>query len=71
MTTLPLLSLVALPFLGSLLAAFNEHLTMHGAMAALRATYACMGAVTLASTLIFWQLVEPPRRYGKVDMPAE
>lgn len=56
---------------GSLLAAFNEHLTLHGAMAAMRATFVCMGAVTLASTLIFWQLVEPPRKHAKVDMPAE
>jgi len=41
---------------GSLLAAFGEHLSGHGATAALHATFLCVGAITLSSTLVFWQL---------------
>lgn len=42
---------------GSLLAAFDAHLGgNHGATAALHATFICVGAITLTSTLIFWQL---------------
>ena len=39
---------------GSLLATFNDHLgDSHGATAALHATFVCVGAITLTSTLIF------------------
>ena len=41
---------------GSLLAAFGDHLSGHGATAALHATFLCVGAITLSSTLVFWQL---------------
>lgn len=42
---------------GSLLAAFDAHLGgIHGALSALHATFLCVGAITLTSTLIFWQL---------------
>lgn len=43
---------------GSLLSAFGTHLTGHGASAALHATFVCVGAITLSSTLVFWQLPE-------------
>ena len=43
---------------GSLLAAFGDHLSDHGATAALHATFICVGAITLSSTLVFWQLPE-------------
>ncbi|WHL17987.1 multidrug transporter subunit MdtD [Stenotrophomonas acidaminiphila] len=43
---------------GSLLSAFGTHLVGHGASAALHATFVCVGAITLSSTLVFWQLPE-------------
>lgn len=50
---------------GSLLAAFSNHFDGHGALAALHATFIAMGAITLTSTLIFWQLNdEPPAAIG-------
>ncbi|WP_305806367.1 multidrug transporter subunit MdtD [Stenotrophomonas sp. YIM B06876] len=41
---------------GSLLATFDMHLAGHSATAALHATFVCVGAITLTSTLVFWQL---------------
>ncbi|KAF1016089.1 MAG: putative transport protein HsrA [Stenotrophomonas maltophilia] len=51
---------------GSLLAAFGAHLDGHGATAALHATFICVGAITLTSTLIFWQL--PDAGPGRKDV---
>jgi hypothetical protein len=57
---------------GSLLAAFNDHLgDSHGATAALHATFVCVGAITLTSTLIFWQLPDTRPHPGKVEEVAE
>ncbi|KAF1711262.1 MFS transporter [Pseudoxanthomonas kalamensis DSM 18571] len=49
---------------GSLLAAFDQYLGAHGAQLPLQATFICMGTMTLASTLVFWQLPDqrPPAR---------
>ena len=41
---------------GSLLSAFGSHFAGHGATAALHATFVCVGAITLSSALVFWQL---------------
>jgi EmrB/QacA subfamily drug resistance transporter len=41
---------------GSLLATFGTHLSGDDAMSALHATFVCVGAITLSSTLVFWQL---------------
>lgn len=57
---------------GSLLAAFNTHLgDSHGATAALHATFLCVGAITLSSTLIFWQLAETLPHPKQVEEVAE
>ncbi|MGV1109045.1 multidrug transporter subunit MdtD [Xanthomonas translucens] len=58
---------------GSLLAAFNDHLgDSHGATAALHATFVCVGAITLTSTLIFWQLPDSrPHPDKQVEEVAE
>jgi len=57
---------------GSLLAAFNDHLgDSHGATAALHATFVCVGAITLTSTLIFWQLPDTRPHPDKVEEVAE
>lgn len=41
---------------GSLLAAFGHHFSGQGATVALHATFVCVGAITLSSALVFWQL---------------
>ncbi len=57
---------------GSLLAAFNDHLGAdHGATAALHATFLCVGAITLTSTLIFWQLADTQPHPKRVEEVAE
>jgi len=59
---------------GSLLAAFSEHLdaASHGdATAALHATFVCVGAITLTSTLIFWQLADTRPEPKQVEEVAE
>lgn len=57
---------------GSLMAAFNTHLgDSHGATAALHATFVCVGAITLSSTLIFWQLAETLPHPKQVEEVAE
>ncbi|MCD9086312.1 multidrug transporter subunit MdtD [Stenotrophomonas sp. SY1] len=43
---------------GSLLAAFGTHFGGHDVTTALHATFVCVGAITLSSTLVFWQLPE-------------
>lgn len=53
---------------GSLLAAFDAHLGgAHGALTALHATFVCVGAITLSSTLIFWQLPDTGPHPEKVE----
>lgn len=56
---------------GSLLAAFGTHLDAHNATAALHATFICVGAITLTSTLIFWQLPDTGPEPRKVEEVAE
>ena len=56
---------------GSLLATFDTHLVGHGASAALHATFVCVGAITLMSTLIFWQLPENRPHPRAVEEVAE
>lgn len=57
---------------GSLLAAFGSHLSAsHDALAALHATFVCVGAITLTSTLIFWQLPETRPHPRQVEEVAE
>ncbi len=57
---------------GSLLAAFSSHLSAsHDALAALHATFVCVGAITLTSTLIFWQLPETRPHPRQVEEVAE
>ncbi|MEE7547236.1 multidrug transporter subunit MdtD [Xanthomonas sp. Kuri4-1] len=57
---------------GSLLAAFNDHLGAdQGATAALHATFVCVGAITLTSTLIFWQLADTRPHPREVEEVAE
>jgi EmrB/QacA subfamily drug resistance transporter len=56
---------------GSLLATFGTHLSGHGAMAALHATFVCVGAITLSSTLVFWQLPDSRPHPRAVEEVAE
>ncbi|MGH8053410.1 MAG: multidrug transporter subunit MdtD [Stenotrophomonas sp.] len=56
---------------GSLLATFGTHLTGHGATAALHATFVCVGAITLSSTLVFWQLPDSRPHPRAVEEVAE
>ncbi len=56
---------------GSLLATFGTHLAGHGATAALHATFLCVGAITLSSTLVFWQLPENRPHPKAVEEVAE
>ncbi len=57
---------------GSLLAAFSDHLGgAANATAALHATFVCVGAITLTSTLIFWQLADIAPHPRKVEEVAE
>ncbi|MEA5668790.1 MFS transporter [Stenotrophomonas sp. ATCM1_4] len=56
---------------GSLLATFGTHLVGHGATAALHATFICVGAITLSSTLVFWQLPENRPHPKAVEEVAE
>ncbi|MCL7713455.1 multidrug transporter subunit MdtD [Stenotrophomonas mori] len=58
---------------GSLLSAFGNHLGAHGdgATAALHATFVCVGAITLSSTLVFWQLPENRPHPRAVEEVAE
>ncbi|MCD7100035.1 multidrug transporter subunit MdtD [Stenotrophomonas sp. MMGLT7] len=57
---------------GSLLTAFDAHLGgAHGATAALHATFVCVGAITLTSTLIFWQLPETRPHPKQVEQVVE
>jgi hypothetical protein len=55
---------------GSLLAAFAP-LESHGATAALHATFLCVGAITLTSTLIFWQLPDTGPEPKQIEEVAE
>ncbi len=55
---------------GSLLAAFAP-LEVHGATAALHATFLCVGAITLTSTLIFWQLPDTGPEPKQIEEVAE
>jgi len=56
---------------GSLLAAFEHLDTLHGATAALHATFVCVGAITLTSTVIFWQLPDARPSPRDVEEVAE
>lgn len=56
---------------GSLLAAFDAHIVGHGATAALHATFLCVGAITLSSTLVFWQLSDNRPHPRAVEEVAE
>ncbi len=56
---------------GSLLSTFGQHLAGHGATAALHATFVCVGAITLSSTLVFWQLPENRPHPRAVEEVAE
>jgi EmrB/QacA subfamily drug resistance transporter len=57
---------------GSLLAAFSSHLgSSADATAALHATFVCGGAITLTSTLIFWQLADTRPHPHTVEEVAE
>ncbi|WP_269790430.1 multidrug transporter subunit MdtD [Stenotrophomonas sp. Iso1] len=56
---------------GSLLATFGTHIVGHGATAALHATFICVGAITLSSTLVFWQLPESRPHPRAVEQVAE
>lgn len=55
---------------GSLLAAFGSHFP-EGATTALHATFLCVGAITLTSTLIFWQLPDSAPAPREVEEVAE
>lgn len=55
---------------GSLLAAFAP-LESHGATAALHATFLCVGAITLTSTLVFWQLPDTGPDPKQIEEVAE
>ena len=55
---------------GSLLNAFGSHMT-DNATAALHATFISVGAITLTSTLIFWQLPDTGPHPRKVEEVAE
>ena len=50
---------------GSLLAAFGNHLDSNSATAALHATFLCVGAITLTSAMIFWQLPDTSPNRGR------
>jgi len=56
---------------GSLLSTFGAHLGGHGATAALHATFLCVGAITLSSTLVFWQLPDNRPHPRAVENVAE
>ncbi len=57
---------------GSLLATFSGHFgDTQGATVALHATFACVGAITLTSTLIFWQLSDTLPHPKLVEQVAE
>ena len=57
---------------GSLLAAFNTHLSSQAsATAALHATFVCVGGITMTSTLIFWQLSDTRPDPREVEDPVE
>jgi len=56
---------------GSLLAAFGTHLDANSATAALHATFVSVGAITLTSTLIFWQLPDTGPAPRTVEEVAE
>jgi EmrB/QacA subfamily drug resistance transporter len=56
---------------GSLLAAFGNHLDSNSATAALHATFLCVGAITLTSTMIFWQLPDTKPEPRQVEHVAE
>ena len=56
---------------GSLLAAFGNHLDGNSATAALHATFLCVGAITLTSTMIFWQLPDTKPEPRQVEHVAE
>jgi len=56
---------------GSLLAAFGQLDAVHGATAALHATFVCVGAITLTSTVIFWQLPDTRPSPREVEEVAE
>jgi predicted MFS family arabinose efflux permease len=56
---------------GSLLAAFDHLDALHGATAALHATFVCVGAITLTSTVIFWQLPDTRPSPRDVEEVAE
>ncbi len=56
---------------GSLLAAFGTHLDSTDATAALHATFLCVGAITLTSTMIFWQLPDTKPEPRQVEHVAE
>jgi MFS family permease len=56
---------------GSLLAAFGNHLDSTDATAALHATFLCVGAITLTSTMIFWQLPDTKPEPRQVEHVAE
>ncbi|KAG1250385.1 hypothetical protein G6F68_012831 [Rhizopus microsporus] len=56
---------------GSLLAAFGTHLDSNSATAALHATFLCVGAITLTSTMIFWQLPDTKPEPRQVEHVAE
>ncbi|WP_045758280.1 multidrug transporter subunit MdtD [Xanthomonas albilineans] len=56
---------------GSLLTAFGDYFgDSHGAVTALHATFVCVGAMTLTSTLIFWQLPDTPSHPRQVEDAA-
>ena len=56
---------------GSLLAAFGNHLDSNSATAALHATFLCVGAIALTSTMIFWQLPDTKPEPRQVEHVAE
>jgi len=56
---------------GSLLAAFDHLDALRGATAALHATFVCVGAITLTSTVIFWQLPDTRPSPRDVEEVAE
>lgn len=57
---------------GSLLAAFGDHLGGdHAVRSALQATFLCVSAITLTSTLIFWQLADTRPHPRHIEEVAE
>lgn len=56
---------------GSLLAAFGSQPGGQDAMAALHASFVCVGAITLSSTLVFWQLPDQRPHPRTVEEVAE